>query len=660
MSRSENRNFVINHRFDNVGQMTSDLVHDKQSYSNSDWNMRLRYDGNAIFLTLEVTRSETDWSMETDIECESVKNQKKSHTISKNENTVELFRMTYTDLKPYLVNGHLNVTLNIKILSILPIIKKLRNFDDDVAKETSDVLLIIENQKFYVSKLFLAAHSSYFKSLFLGNFEESKKSEIELKDIDPIDFQHFLELIYGESNVQDETVEGILAIADFVDAKTAFRRCEDFLMTSSKNSKKFGLAIKYKMDNLKNKCLSEMKNSDDVRGILPEISDYIEHPVYKELLEKVLSFKESSSKMVYTRKCQKKTENDEELLGKLKAAMTAETEEIKNSQKRKFDEFAEKLQSMEKSIAKIPKLDEKSKSSKKFVLKHVFENVANLKVGDCVCSGKEDHSIAKWYMQIMRNETHLEFYVFCVPIAPVGDGWSIEAKLELRVMGNDENTVIKTMKRCFNHGVKWGYNKLLKWEDIKNYDKLTAKVKVEILKKTGFENEKSRLFDESQEEVSDVILVVQSTKFYVQKMYLALHSSYFKALFFGKFDESQKNEIELKDIDPDDFQNFLELIHGESSVGDDTVSGILQLAEMYDAPTAIRRCEEFLLKNSQKTMPQKLQISLKYNLRNLKSKCLSEVTTISDIQSIVASKFKEMDLSTMETLLQKSLEFSNK
>ncbi|PIC48970.1 hypothetical protein B9Z55_007748 [Caenorhabditis nigoni] len=78
----------------------------------------------------------------------------------------------------------------------------------------------------------------------------------------------------------DETVEGILAIADFVDAKTAFRRCEDFLMTSSKNPlrNKFGLAIKYKMDNLKNKCLSEMKNSDDVRWILPEISDYIEHP----------------------------------------------------------------------------------------------------------------------------------------------------------------------------------------------------------------------------------------------------------------------------------------------------------------------------------------------------------------------------------------------
>ncbi|PIC47612.1 hypothetical protein B9Z55_006909 [Caenorhabditis nigoni] len=97
-----------------------------------------------------------------------------------------------------------------------------------------------------------------------------------------------------------------------------------------------------------------------------------------------------------------------------------------------------------------------------------------------------------------------------------------------------------------------------------------------------------------------------------------------------------------------------------SHLRDDTIEGILNLADMFDAPTAIRRCEEYLLKNSQKKMSQKLQISLEYNLENLKTKCLSEITTISDIQSIVSLNFKEMDLSTSQALLQKSLEFSNK
>ncbi|PIC47600.1 hypothetical protein B9Z55_006903 [Caenorhabditis nigoni] len=176
----------------------------------------------------------------------------------------------------------------------------------------------------------------------------------------------------------------------------------------------------------------------------------------------------------------------------------------------------------------------------------------------------------------------------------------------------------------------------------------------------GFGKEILVKFDESVAEYSDIVLIASDRKFYLSKYFLALQSSYFKALFSGKCHESETSEIELKDVNPDDFQNFLELIHGESSIDDDTVSGILQLADMYDVPSAIRRCEEFLLKNSQKKMTQKLQISLRYNLENLKSKCLSEVITLPDVQSIVSLNFEEMDLSTTKALLLKSLEFSNK
>ncbi|CAO4367348.1 unnamed protein product [Caenorhabditis nigoni] len=354
--------------------------------------------------------------------------------------------------------------------------------------------------------------------------------------------------------------------------------------------------------------------------------------------------------MVNTRKRQKKPEDDE-ILEKLKVLMAAETEKIEISQKRKFDEFAEKLQSMEKSMSKVPKLDEKSKSSKKFVLKHVFENVANLKEGDCVHSGKEDHSNAKWYMRMKRFESHLGFHVFCEPIAPVSDKWSIDTKLEFRMMGND--SVIRTMKRCFDDNRGWGSRSFLTWENIENYAKLAAKVKVEILKKTGFNNEKSRLFDESQEDVSDVVLVVKDTKFYVQKMYLALHSSYFKALFLGKFAESQKSEIELKDIDPDDFQNFLELIHGESSVDDNSIEGILHLADIYDAPTAMRRCEAFLLNDSKKEFKKKLQISTQYRLEKLKTQCLSKINKIDDVRELLPDDLSDLDRSTAIEILQK-------
>ncbi|PIC47602.1 hypothetical protein B9Z55_006904 [Caenorhabditis nigoni] len=98
--------------------------------------------------------------------------------------------------------------------------------------------------------------------------------------------------------------------------------------------------------------------------------------------------------MVNTRKHQKKPENDE-LLEKLKS-VAAETEEIKSSQKRKFDEIGEKLRSIEELVSKVRKFDEKPKSAKKFVLKHVFENMVNLKEDESEKSKKEQHFNAGW------------------------------------------------------------------------------------------------------------------------------------------------------------------------------------------------------------------------------------------------------------------------
>ncbi|CAO4365606.1 unnamed protein product [Caenorhabditis nigoni] len=354
--------------------------------------------------------------------------------------------------------------------------------------------------------------------------------------------------------------------------------------------------------------------------------------------------------------------NKFEILEKLELVV-AETEKIAKSHKRKFDEITEKLQAIEGSVSKISKLDKKLDSKKEFVLKHVIKNAKNWKEGDWSQSKEEEHFNLKWHIDIGSEGGHLGFFVLCKPTATTGDLWSIDSKLEFKMMGDDYSNVIKTMTNCFGREDIGGFDSFLTWEDVGYQhidDDLIVEVKVEILEITGSRKKKIRDFGESQKDVSDVVLVVQDTKFYVLKMFLALQSSYFKSLFFGKFDESEMKEIKLNGIEIDDFQNFLELIHGESSIDDDTVTGILQLADMYDAPTAIRRCEEFLLKNSEKTIVQKLQLALRCNLKNLKNKCLSEVTTISHIESILAADLPEMDLSTSQTLLRKSVAFSNK
>ncbi|CAO4387563.1 unnamed protein product [Caenorhabditis nigoni] len=363
--------------------------------------------------------------------------------------------------------------------------------------------------------------------------------------------------------------------------------------------------------------------------------------------------------------------HETETLGTLKIMVTAGNDEINETHKRKFDEITGKLQVIEESVAKILKTNEDEKklretsrklnnqtelnSEKRFVLKHVFKNVAALEIGvPCFTQVVEKFNV-KWYMLIERNEKHLGFVLFCEPIAPVGKEFAMEIKAKFRMM-SDICNVTKITKHCFEKKGRLGFYDFLDWENVKYYlmdNNLAVAVEVEILKMTGHET--TRMFGESQKEFSDLILVVQNTKFYVLKKYLALQSALFNYLFCEEYNVSENAEIELTEIEADDFQNFLKLIHGGSSIDDDTVTGILHLADMLEAPTAIRRCEEFLLKDSQKSIVQKLQLALRCNLENLKSKCLSEITEKSDIEAIMAANIPEMDLSTSQALLQKSI-----
>ncbi|PIC48929.1 hypothetical protein B9Z55_007721 [Caenorhabditis nigoni] len=342
----------------------------------------------------------------------------------------------------------------------------------------------------------------------------------------------------------------------------------------------------------------------------------------------------------------------------LRIAVSAETEEIKKDNKEKFDEVSERLQSIESVISKISKsIDEStvptnnttnmaSESEKRFTLKHVFENVKKFKKGLQNFSEMEEHFNVDSRMCLVRRNNHLGFYLQCKLIIPA-DKWSIQTKMELKIVHKNRDDVVKTTDYCYKTITGHGFPEFLEWEKMeKEYlvkGMLTVEAHVSIIETTGLAKEKIREFDESQKDISDVILVVRDTKFYVSKMvstltdlpylstifqFLAAQSSVFRALLFGKFSESEQSEVTLNGIDPDDFHYFLEVLYGEPAVDDTTVEGVALLADMYDAPTAIRRCEEFLLKESKKKLAKKLEIATRYHLEKLQKKCMSDITSL--------------------------------
>ncbi|PIC55236.1 hypothetical protein B9Z55_000590 [Caenorhabditis nigoni] len=334
-------------------------------------------------------------------------------------------------------------------------------------------------------------------------------------------------------------------------------------------------------------------------------------------------------------------------------------ERMKNFHKRKFEKIGKKLESIEESIAKIPKFDDdvkNVKSERKFVLKHDCGDMFFFNKGDSMKSEKRKHFNAKWYMKIRRCESFLTLYLFCRPTVPVGEKWSIETNIGFKLIGSNNETIAATKKKfCFDETAGVGFE-YFEWEYIKKYvedNSLDVEAEIEILKMTGFGNEKLLHFDESQKDYSDVVLVVKDTKFYVLRKYLASQSSYFKALLLGNFSESKLFEVELKEVDPEEFQLYLETLYGESAIDDKTVENVARLADMYDSPKAIRKCEEFLLEKSEKTLKEKLKLATRYNLRKLKEKCMDQIESIEDVQAVIPDSIDDLDHQTTLDLLAK-------
>ncbi|GMR55796.1 hypothetical protein PMAYCL1PPCAC_25992, partial [Pristionchus mayeri] len=116
--------------------------------------------------------------------------------------------------------------------------------------------------------------------------------------------------------------------------------------------------------------------------------------------------------------------------------------------------------------------------------------------------------------------------------------------------------------------------------------------------------------------VSNVVLIVQGKKLYVNKEYLAMHSPVFAEMFFGEFADKEKKEYAMEHVTAAEFVDLLNVIHpGWAPITDTTVSHILNLADRLQMDSAINQAEYFLrTEDVQGGMAKKLRLAEKYNL----------------------------------------------
>ena len=69
--------------------------------------------------------------------------------------------------------------------------------------EDSDVILVVENEKFHVHRLILSLNSPVFKAMFKSQFKEATTNEIPLPGKNASGVLDFLKIIYGFQYIQE-------------------------------------------------------------------------------------------------------------------------------------------------------------------------------------------------------------------------------------------------------------------------------------------------------------------------------------------------------------------------------------------------------------------------------------------------------------------------
>uniref|UniRef100_A0A183BQR3 BTB domain-containing protein n=1 Tax=Globodera pallida TaxID=36090 RepID=A0A183BQR3_GLOPA len=236
-----------------------------------------------------------------------------------------------------------------------------------------------------------------------------------------------------------------------------------------------------------------------------------------------------------------------------------------------------------------------------------------------------------WRIKIAYRKEYINFDIHCC-----GDGtdmaWSCRAAFQCSVVS------CKKMGECLMRKGEldsfdiyhanssfWGYEEFVKFADLMDVknglyddkaDAVTFKAVVVADKPNGMPGTRT-----------EEALLVNEKVVYVNKHSLALHSDFFRTLFFeGNAEEMAK--VQINDV-PDAVTKFERLISTmyphNVELDDECVEGILLLANRFLLDCVVNRCVDFLLKKSKKLAICKFRLAHQCGIIAMKEQILKQM-----------------------------------
>ena len=138
----------------------------------------------------------------------------------------------------------------------------VQEIDQDFSEpwEQSDVVLLVEGQKFHVHRLILSMCSPVFSRMFSADFKEKGQDEIPLPEKKAAEIREMLLVIYPSSckQVDEINLHFLLPLAREYQMKTLKKKCEDYLLRGIEKKQRIGPMLPRKSEKCEIVSMSRM------------------------------------------------------------------------------------------------------------------------------------------------------------------------------------------------------------------------------------------------------------------------------------------------------------------------------------------------------------------------------------------------------------------
>ena len=162
----------------------------------------------------------------------------------------------------------------------------------------SDIVLVVEDQRFYVHRNILALQSPVFEKMFTAAFQEKTKEEIPLPDKKANEIKELLLMIYPNVTgkpwvrVTHDNCYFLAKLAHEYQIDAIVQRCEDFLVDKTGKGKdilnELIFAQTCRMEKLVLNSITEASQLSIKELNCHEMCDQIEPSIYKKIVEGVV------------------------------------------------------------------------------------------------------------------------------------------------------------------------------------------------------------------------------------------------------------------------------------------------------------------------------------------------------------------------------------